>query len=450
MPNRIVQIYDRYIWQRDLRTLPVHKRALFFALRLLQVLIQDFIKGQITLRAMSLVYTTLLAIVPLLAFVFAILKALGVQENLEPVLFNLLAPLGERGEILSGRIINFVDHIRVGVLGVLGLLVLLYAVFALVQKVESGLNYVWRVREARSLGERATHYLTVMITGPLLVVAAFAITATVSSHAVMQQIVALGPGGRWLLAATKIVPYLLAFAAFTFIYIFIPHTYVRVRAALTGGIVAGLLWEFAGWAFAALTVSSTRLTLIYSGFAILIMFMAWIYLCWAILFVGAQVAFYVQNPELVRHGHGHEDIGGRTLERLALHIMYLIGRRFHGNRPPWSREDLAHRLRVPTETILDVLGRLREHGLVILISGGIRRYLPGRDLGTITLKDIVNAVRLSPPGAIDTDRYISAIDSVDDITRKLDHAFETALGDTTLRELVEKQENVELARRRRA
>ncbi|MGH8115294.1 MAG: YhjD/YihY/BrkB family envelope integrity protein, partial [Rhodanobacteraceae bacterium] len=395
MLTRISKAYDRYIWQNDLRTLPASKRVWIFSLRLLQVLIEDFADGQMTLRAMSLVYTTLLALVPLLAIVFSVLKAVGVQENLEPVLFNMLAPLGEKGELLAGRIINFVDNIKVGVLGILGVLILLYAVFALVQKVESGLNYVWRVREARSLRERASHYVMVMIVGPLLVVGAFAITATVSSRSIMEQIVALGPGGHLLLAATKVMPYLLVIAAFTFIYVFIPHTYVRLRAALAGGVVAGLLWEFAGWAFAALTVSSTRLTVIYSGFAILIMFMAWIYLCWVILFVGAQVAFYAQNPELVRHAHAHEDIGGRTLERLALYIMYLIGRRFHGNRPPWSREDLAHRLRVPTETILDVLGRLRGHGLLIMISGNVRRYLPGRDLGRITLKDIMEAMRLS-------------------------------------------------------
>lgn len=450
MLTRISKAYDRYIWQRDLRTLPAHQRVFLFSLRLLQILIQDFADGQVTLRAMSLVYTTLLALVPLLAIVFAALKALGVQENLEPVLFNLLAPLGEKGEILAGRIINFVDNIKVGVLGILGVLTLLYAVFALVQKVESGLNYVWRVREARSFRERASHYVMVMVIGPLLVVAAFALTATVSSRTVTEQILALGPGGHWLLAATKIVPYLLAFAAFTFTYIFIPHTYVRFRAALAGGIVAGVFWELAGWAFATLTVSSTRLTAIYSGFAILIMFMAWIYLCWVILFVGAQVAFYAQNPELVRHGHGHEDIGGRTLERLALHIMYLIGRRFHGNRPPWSREDLARRLRVPTETVIEVLGRLRARGLVIMISGSVRRYLPGRDLGQISLRDIVGAVRLSAPGAVDVDRYISAVDAVDGIMNKLDAAYDSALGDISLRDLVEKQAIVELADRRRA
>ncbi|MGB9430383.1 MAG: YhjD/YihY/BrkB family envelope integrity protein [Gammaproteobacteria bacterium] len=450
MLNRIPKLFDHYIWRGDLHAMPAHKRLLIYWLRMIQVLIQDFASGEVTLRAMGLVYTTLLAIVPLLAFVFAVLKGLGVQDNLEPMLLNFLSPLGEKGEELSMKILNFVDNVKAGVLGVLGLLVLLYAVISLVQKVESGLNYVWRVREVRSLGERFSHYLSVILIGPLLVIVALAITATLSSHGMSQYIKEVAPLGPLLIVGIKILPYLLVIAAFTFIYAFVPHTHVQFRAALSGGIFAGVLWEFAGWAFAALIVSSTRLTIIYSSFAILIMFMAWLYLCWIILFVGAQVAFYVQNPELVRHGQGPGNVGGRTLERLALHIMYLIGRSYHDSRTPWSREELARRLRVPTESVLDVLGRLRENGLLMLISGRIRRYVPGRDMGTITLKDIVDAMRLNPSGAEDVDHYLKGVASVDEVVNKLDHAIDTALGDATLRQLVEQQAVIDIADLRRA
>jgi len=432
--SRILKAFDRYIWHSDSRAMPWHKRFLIFWARMLQILIQDFTGGEITLRATGLVYTTLLAIVPLLAFVFSVLKAFGVQESLEPFLFDFLAPLGEKGEEISGKII--------------GLLVLLYAVVSLVQKLESGLNYIWRVREVRTLGERFSHYLSVLLIGPVLLILALAITATVSSHTMAQHIKDIAPLGPLLIVGIKLLPYLLVITAFTFIYAFVPHTHVQFRSALAGGTFAGVLWEFASWAFAALTVSSTRLTVIYSGFAILIMFMAWLYLCWLILFMGAQVAFYVQNPELVRHGH--EDVSGRTLERLALHIMYLIGRCYYDSKLPWSREDLARRLRVPTDTILDVLGRLRENGLVMLVSGRIRRYVPARDMGTITLRDIVNAIRRNPPGAEDVDRNLNVVASVDEVMKKLDYAVDSALGDTTLRALVEQQAVVDIADVRRA
>ncbi len=450
MLSRIQQAFDRRVWHGDLHSMPAHKRVLIFWLRMLQLLIQDLAGGEITLRAMSLVYTTLLSIVPLLAFVFAILKAFGVQDDLEPLLLNFLAPLGGKAEEISAKIIHFVDNVKAGVLGIIGLLVLLYAIVALVQKVESGFNYVWRVREVRTFSERFSHYLSILLIGPLLLVSALAITATASSDTLVQHILDLAPLGWLLVLAAKILPYLLVISAFTFIYAVVPHTHVQFRAALTGGIFAGVLWEFAGWAFAVLSVSSTRLTVIYSGFAILIMFMIWLYLCWLILFVGAQVAFYVQNPELVRHARGSGDIGGRTLERVALHIMYLIGRGYYDSKMPWSREELARRLRVPTDTILDALGRLHEAGLVMLVSGRIRRYVPARDMGTIMLRDIINAIRRNPPSAEDVDRYLNVVTSVDEVVSRLDRAINAALGDATLRDLVEQQDIADLAEVRRA
>jgi membrane protein len=446
----ILKAFNKYIWHSDLRAMPWHKRVPIFWVRILQLLIQDFWTGEITLRATGLVYTTLLSIVPLVAFIFSILKALGIQETLKPMLIEFLSPLGEKGEEIAIRIINFVDNVKVGLLGIIGLLVLLYAVISLVQKVESGLNYIWRVREEITLSERFSHYLGVLVIGPVLMVSALAITATVSSPSMTQHIIQVIPLGQLLVVGIKLLPYLLVIAAFTFTYAFVPHTHVQFRAALAGGVFAGVLWQLASWAFAALTVSSTRLTIIYSGFAILVMFMAWVYLCWLILFVGAQVAFYVQNPELVRHGHGHEAVGGRTLERLALHIMYLLGRCYYDNKQPWSREDLARRLRVPTDTILDALGRLRESGLVMQVSGAIRRYVPARDMGTIKLRDIIEAMRRNPPSAEDVDRYINSVASVDEVMKKVDQAVDTALGDTTLRELVEQQAVVDIADLKRA
>lgn len=437
MLQKLRGTWEREIWHRDVHAMRTSRRLLTFWLRTVHVMGQDLASGELTLRAMSLVYTTLLAIVPLLAFAFAILKSLGVQNQLEPLMLEFLAPLGAKGVEITGKIINFVDNIKAGVLGTLGLLMLLYTGISLVQKVEEAFNYVWRVREARTLMERFSHYLSVILIGPLFMVSAFGITATFSSHSVMQHVMQFGPPGHLLLILAKTLPYLLVVAAFTFIYIFVPHTHVRFRAALAGGVFAGILWEFAGWAFAALTVSSTRLTAIYSSFAILVMFMMWIYLCWLIVLGGAQVTFYAQNPELVRHGRGLRNIGSRTLERVALHIMYLLGRNYHDDRLPWSREELARRLYVPTDTIFDVLSRLQDAGLVITITGRIHRYVPGRDMGTITLHDIIDAMRLNPERTRDVDRHLRSIQSVDEVIAILDKAISERLGTTTLRELVE-------------
>ncbi|HEX5340618.1 MAG TPA: YhjD/YihY/BrkB family envelope integrity protein [Gammaproteobacteria bacterium] len=445
MLKKIQQMWEREIWDRDMRVLPVPRRMLTFWLRMGHVLGQNLAGGELTLRAMSLVYTTLLAIVPLLAFAFAILKGLGVQNQLEPLMLEFMTPLGAKGVEITGKIINFVDNVKAGVLGTLGLLLLLYTVISLVQKVEEAFNYVWRVREARSLTERFSHYISVILIGPLFIVTAFGITATFSSHSVIQHFMQLEPLGHLLVILAKTLPYLLVVSAFTFVYIFVPHTHVQFRSALTGGVFAGVLWQFAGWGFAVLTVSSTRLTAIYSSFAILIMFMMWIYFCWLILLAGAQVAFYTQNPELVRHGRGYKDVGGRSLERIALHIMYLLGRHYHDDRQPWSREELARWLYVPTETVFDVLSRLQDAGLAMLVTGRIRRYVPGRDMGTILLRDIIGAMRRNPSRAREVDRRLKAVDAVESIVASLDEAIDTSLGETTLRALVESHTENETA-----
>ena len=118
-------------------------------LRVSYALIRDLREGQLTLRAMSLVYTTILSLVPLMAISFSILKGFGVHNQVEPVLLNLLAPLGDKGVEISERIVGFMDNVKVGVLGSLGFVLLFYTVVSLMQKIERAFNYVWQIKTER-------------------------------------------------------------------------------------------------------------------------------------------------------------------------------------------------------------------------------------------------------------------------------------------------------------
>ena len=165
MSNPIIRWYDEgtsLLWRDDLRQLRGLRLNLIVPIRLLVVLVRQFVAGELNLRAMSLVYTTLLSIVPLLAVSFSVLKGFGVHNQVEPLLLNFLQPLGSRGVELSNNIIGFVENIKVGVLGSLGLLFLLYTVVSLIQKVESSFNYVWQVERLRGLAQRFSNYLSVI------------------------------------------------------------------------------------------------------------------------------------------------------------------------------------------------------------------------------------------------------------------------------------------------
>ncbi|HET6279006.1 MAG TPA: YhjD/YihY/BrkB family envelope integrity protein, partial [Candidatus Polarisedimenticolia bacterium] len=112
---------NAFVWETDLQALRAGPRLLVQALRFFYVLTRDFAAGQLNLHAMGLVYTTLLSLVPLLAVSFSVLKMFRVHNEVEPLLYDFLDPLGERGDELAGRVISFVENIDVGVLGTIGL-----------------------------------------------------------------------------------------------------------------------------------------------------------------------------------------------------------------------------------------------------------------------------------------------------------------------------------------
>ncbi len=290
---------EHYLWPKDKR-MPAVQLRLFKALRVVYAAISDLTSGELSLRAMSLVYTTLLSIVPLLALSFSVLKAMGAHNEIEPFLFQFLAPLGDQGVGIGENIIGFIDNIKVGVLGSLGLGLLIYTVLSLVKKIENAFNMIWHVEATRSISERFSSYLSVILIGPVLMVSAVGLTATVMNSSVVSYFAAIEPFGSLIILATKLLPYIMVMGVFTFIYIFVPNTRVRLGSAMLGAVVAGFLWETSSLLFAAFVVASTKYTAIYSSFAVVIMLLIWLYINWLILLFGSSLAFYIQNPSAQR------------------------------------------------------------------------------------------------------------------------------------------------------
>lgn len=435
--NKLRKFLTQGLWETNLSTLTGHKAFLVKSLRLLSVAIHEFTEGQMTLRAMSLVYTTLLSIVPLLAISFSVLKAFGVHNDiLAPFLIKFLAPLGPKGEEISARIIGFVQNMKVGVLGSVGLGMLFYTVISVIQKVEKSFNTIWRIRKARSLSRRFSDYISVIIIGPVLIFSAIGLTATLMSNTIVQKIISLEPFGTLFYFVVGKSPYLMVCAAFTFLYMFIPNTRVKFKSALVGGVIAGILWETAGWAFASFIVSSAKYAAIYSGFAILIMFMLWLYFSWLILLVGAQISFYHQYPHFLTPNTKIFRLSNRLRERLALMIMYFIGYNYFHNKRHWTLDDLVNRLELPVDTISDLITLLEQDGLVLETGDDPPAYLPARAIEKIKLNDLLNAVRIAEKETLSVEKRVASIPEVDNIIGNIDNAFDTALGQTTLRDLV--------------
>lgn len=192
----------------------------------------DIQEGGLDYRAMSLVYTTLLSLAPLLAVSFSVLTAFGVHNQMEPVLLELVAPLGRQGAEIVDRIIGFVSNIKVGVLGFVGFATLFYTVLSLLQKIEESFNHVWRVKRLRSFQRRFSDYLSVLLVGPVLVFSALGLIASMANTEIAQTIIGREPFGTLYYLLGLILPYLLIVGAFTFAYRFIPNTHVNFRLDL--------------------------------------------------------------------------------------------------------------------------------------------------------------------------------------------------------------------------
>ncbi len=386
---------------------------------------------------MSLVYTTMLAIVPLLAFAFSVLKGLGFHRDLEPLLQRFLAPLGPRAAELSARVVGFVDNVSGLALGSISVAILLFTALSMAQKVESSFNFVWRVDRPRSLARRFSEYLSVMIVGPLIMSVAMGFTATLSSTAAMSRLREIGVIGRTFDALSWFTPYGLIIASFTFLYVFVPNTRVRFVPALIGGALAGVLWAGGGALFTSFVVSVSRAEAIYSGFAIVVVAMVWLHLSWLILLLGAQLAFYVQHPEYLPLGQRALSASNTTRERLALSTMLLVGRDFEKPGHGWRIESLAARLRVPRHLLEPVATALMDAEL--LTRTNENRLIPGRDLRRIGVVDILAAVRSS-----ERDSHEQADDdwnaTVSTVAGDVERAISSAVGDRTLADLVDADE----------
>jgi membrane protein len=407
------------------------------ALRLVIVLARDVLTGNLTLWSMSLVYTTLLSMVPLLALSFSVLKAFGVHNQVEPILDNLLAPLGDQGQEITSRIVGFIAQMNVGVLGSVGLALLIYTAISLMQKIEESFNALWHVTHLRSLGDRVSRYLSVLLVGPILIFSALGITAMALNSEVVRFVLAFGPVSAVAVTLGRLMPFVLVIGAFTFLYIFVPNTRVRFWPAFAAGAIGGILWQSAGWAFALFVATSTQYAAIYSSFAILILFLIWLYVSWLILLFGADIAFYLQHPEYMYALPGEPQLSNRMRERLALAVASLVAAHFIEGRVPWTAERLTQHLGIPMHAVDVVLEALAASGLLVPTAEDPPAFVPARELEALPLAELLGSVRAAGeddflnPDALPLSAPVRAIEA------RIDDAVAQALASVSVRDLVD-------------
>lgn len=433
--TKIKIFFQETLWQDSPEQANIVWRSWIYLLRISYIMVNQLATGNLSLRAMSLVYTSLLSLVPLIAVVFSVLKAFGVHNQMEPAILNALEPLGEQGVEITHNIIGFVQNIDVRVLGTVGMLALLYTVVSLIQKVEAAFNAIWQVNTPRTWTRRFTDYLSVVMIGPVLVFTALGFSASALNNDLVQSLQAIEPFGTLIVFIGKMVPYVMIILAFTFLYKFIPNTKVKFGPAVVGAIVAGVIWLATGKIFASFVASSSNYTAIYSSFAILFFFMIWLYLSWFVLLLGSQVAFYLQHPRLVRVGGHDYRLSPYQREKEGLWLMCVIAKQFYQQQPALSVEQLGQQTGLSNKILQRLIMMLERGELIVQLEGDTVCYQPAQDIEAMQVSTILKCLNTAEESGM---RTVSSMADprVEHLLQRLEQAQDSVLIHLSLREFI--------------
>ncbi len=234
-------------------------------------------------------------------------------------------------------------------------------------------------------------------------------------------------------ATSKLTPYFLVAAVFAFLYWFMPNTRVRFLPAIVGGIAGGFIWASMVIIFTTFIATAAARQAVYASFAIAIVTLIWLYLNWLILLIGAQLAFYVQNPAYLKIGRQDPRLSNSVRERLALNVMLLVGRAFRDPAASLPVQALSDSLQIPSLALAPVLEDLESRGLLTANEKG--ELLPAREMARIQVRDILEVIRSE--GETGSHREPTWDPYVDAIGAKLNEAALSAAGTMTLSELVD-------------
>ena len=440
--NRIIRFFRNDLWALDPDAFRGLKRYGVKYLQIFALVMKDFWDDQCLLRAAALSFTSLLSLVPFCALMFALLKGLGVQNLLEPI---LLAQVAAGSEEVVSRIISYINNTNMTSLGAFGLVTLVVTAITLLGNIEEAFNGIWGVKETRTLQRKFSDYLSVVVSGPLLVVAATSITTSLQSQDLVKWLLGTSYAGDLLPLFFRLLTYVSIWIALVFLYIFIPNTTVRFRSALVGGVLAGTCWQLAQWGYLHFQVGVARYNAIYGTLAVLPVFMVWVYTSWLIVLAGVEVVYAHQNIRTFRREVRTPVLSHRLREFLALAVMEQVGGAFYYDRPPLSAEQLAEILDLPVRVVRELLLELLKWGFLVQTSQEPPCFLPARELEHIPVAELLTAVK-SFGGDLPVSAPLAGNTRVGALLAKLEEATAAALAGMTVKDMVREQGGAPAAR----
>jgi len=404
---------------------------------------RGFYSDRLMLRASALTYVTALSIIPMLGVVIAIVGAFGGDETLVDFAIDQLTSVAPQVRDTVRGYAAKLDFASFGTVG--GAILFAMAILAL-RHLESTLNDIWGVTSDRGWARRFSDYLAVMVVGPLSTGVAVSLATTLQSASVVEWMLSDPTFSRIYGAGLQQLPVLVLFVGFTFLYWFFPNTEVRLRAAALGGVVAAVLFAAARTLYVEFQIGAATYQAVFGALSAVPLILAWLYVCWAVLLLGAEVAFAAQNLGFARREMRYGEAGPAEQEAVALEIAVAIAVAYRRASPPPTAEDLADTLDEPVRLVRRLCDALDGGELIVPVRSGDSKdpgYVPARPLRDITVAAVLGAVRGEDRGS--GPRSVQRSSAVQETLREMQGAWHGVADETSLARLSEVSEEDRLA-----
>jgi membrane protein len=353
--------------------------------RFLATVFRQAMKDNVMNSASGMVYSTLLAIVPALTFLFTFFKGLGVLEPLTNFLSQWLMDLV--GTQSGTELMTLLDHYTSNAtsLGVVGLISFLITMVLLINKVWTIINQIYRSTRNRNPLKQFAGFITFLIVASLLLAAYVSVQSLLATWYLDLIGVTMS---RWSATLKTFAPSLIVILILFLLIYFVPNTKVRFNAALLGSLFGLLVITVFSKFTSLITTMATNFSVIYGSFAAIFLFLFFCYVFWTTVFLSVELAYVHQfRPEAASF------IGLPQSPALQLsegtNIMMLIGSNFRSGKGATSSKEMLDRLAIPHNRLQGFLDLLTELDFITPTNNSKTSFIPKKPLENLRLQDLV-------------------------------------------------------------
>ena len=344
------------VWREPHNTMKIR------VIKTISLAVRSFMDRGLQTQSASLTYSTVLAIVPALALLFAIGRGFGFQDLLESSLLSSFP--AQRQAIQTG--LKFVDsylkEASSGIFVGVGILMLLWTLVSLLSTIEQAFNTVWDIKKDRNIYQKITDYIAICLLVPVLMICSSGVSIFMST--IVQNNVQLAFPSPVINVALEASPVILAWMAFSLSYFLIPNTKVQFKYAAIAGLLCAIAFQVLQLLFVNGQIYVSKYNAIYGSFSFLPLLLVWLQLSWLVLLLGCVLTYAMQNVFAFNFLGDVAKVSMGYKRKVALVIVAAIFKRYKEKEAAPTRNELSTIYGIPMRIVGDLTFDMHDRGLI--------------------------------------------------------------------------------------